>query len=78
MSKTKVLKPREAMKLAKSLGWDVQPVRMSGEIRYKSPDGLWYISQAPGRKNSVCAKLAKAIRVAIEKKREAAKAENKS
>jgi len=65
MSKTKVLKPREAMKMASNLGWDVQPVRKTGEIRYKSPCGKWFISMAPGRTNKVSVKLSAALKKAI-------------
>lgn len=57
----KVLKPREAMKIARSLGWAVAPKRRTGEILYVSPQGVRYTSMAPGRTNRVPAVLAKAL-----------------
>lgn len=56
--KPRVLSPREAERLARSLGWRVEQRRGTGELLYIAPDGTRFVSTAPGRKHHVCRKLA--------------------
>lgn len=61
-----VYSPREAMKLAKKLGWEVEPARRSGDIEFKDPDGRRFSCRAPGRADNVPLALAKALSEALE------------
>ena len=57
----KVLKPREAIKIARGLGWHVGTVRRTGELLFISPGGERFRCQGTGRTNMVNAKLASAL-----------------
>ena len=59
--------PREAMALARQLGWDVQPKRKSGEIVFRPPEGGRFTCQAPGRTDRVPLVLARALQAAQSK-----------
>lgn len=62
----RVFSPREAIKLAKKLGWDVEPKRKSGDYIFLTPDGGRYTCRAPGRADRVPLDLAKALESALE------------
>lgn len=52
---------RTPKRLARRLGWTVEPKRRSGNLLYQSPDGERYTSRAPGRADRVPLRLAKAL-----------------
>lgn len=62
----KKFSPREAMKVAKKLGWDVEPSRRSGDIEFRPPGGGRYSCKAPGRVDVVPLDLARALEQALE------------
>lgn len=59
--KTPKLTPREAIKLARSLGWEVEPKRKSGDIVFHTPGGERFTARAPGRADRVPLVLARAL-----------------
>lgn len=62
----KKFSPREAMKVARKLGWDVEPSRRSGDVEFRPPDGGRYSCKAPGRADVVPLDLARALESALE------------
>lgn len=62
----RVFSPREAIKTAKKLGWDVEPARKSGDWEFRPPGGGRYTCRAPGRADRVPLALAKALESALE------------
>jgi hypothetical protein len=56
-----VFSPRDAVKLAHKLGWDVGPKRKTGDMVFVAPDGERYTCKAPGRAGRVPLRLAKAL-----------------
>lgn len=58
--------PREAIQVAKSLGWEVEPKRRSGDYVFNTPDGDRYTCRAPGRADRVPLDLAKALERALQ------------
>lgn len=61
MAHYKVLKPREATKIARRKGWHVFSKRRTGEIVFVDRAGKRYVAQAHGRTNKVPLKLVKAL-----------------
>lgn len=63
--------PREAMSVARRLGWEVKPKKASGAISFKDPSGATFTSAAPGRADRVPMMLAKALEEAERAAKEA-------
>lgn len=62
----KKFSPREAMKVAKKLGWEVTAGRRSGDIEFRPPGGGRYSCRAPGRADIVPLDLCRALEAALE------------
>lgn len=59
--------PREAIKVARKLGWDVEPSRRAGDWEFRTPDGQRrYSCRAPGRADVVPLDLARALEQALQ------------
>jgi hypothetical protein len=56
---TRVFSPREAIKTARKLGWEVWAAK--GDWEFRTPEGKRYSCRAPGRASNVPLALAKAL-----------------
>jgi hypothetical protein len=62
---TQKFTPREAIRVAARLGWEVRPKKASGAYSFRAPSGETFTCAAPGRADRVPLMLAKALEEAI-------------
>lgn len=63
---TRKFTPREAIRAAAKLGWEVRPKKATGAYTFRAPSGETFTCAAPGRADRVPLKLAQALEKAME------------
>ena len=59
--KPRMYSPRDAVSLARKLGWTAEPKNRTGDFVFVTPTGERFTSKAPGRCDRVPIVLAKAL-----------------